>query len=117
MYVLHCVPHIMEVLHCLPDAVKVLHCVHCVMYVLHCVPHIMEMLRCVPHAVEVLHCVMYLLHCVPHIMEVPPTSQHQPIFYISHCSSGFQNYEGMINWAFLLLGMGGIRLFLENVNK
>ena len=32
-------------------------------------------------------------------------------------SSGFQNFEGMINWAFLLLAMGGIRLFLENINK
>ena len=32
-------------------------------------------------------------------------------------SSGFQNFEGIVNWAFLLLAMGGIRLFLENINK
>jgi len=32
-------------------------------------------------------------------------------------TSGFTNYEGMVNWAFLLLTLGGARLLLENLNK
>ena len=28
-----------------------------------------------------------------------------------------KNFEGIINWAFLLLSVGGLRLFLENINK
>ena len=31
--------------------------------------------------------------------------------------SGFQHFEGVMNWAFLMLALGGIRLFLENFNK
>ena len=31
--------------------------------------------------------------------------------------SGFQHFEGVMNWAFLMLAIGGIRLFLENFNK
>jgi len=42
---------------------------------------------------------------------------HSPRDSLLSWSSGFQNFEGMINWAFLLLAMGGIRLFLENINK
>uniref|UniRef100_A0A8D9EG80 O-acyltransferase n=1 Tax=Cacopsylla melanoneura TaxID=428564 RepID=A0A8D9EG80_9HEMI len=32
-------------------------------------------------------------------------------------SSGFDNFTGFVNWAFLLLFMGGTRLFLENLLK
>eukprot|EP00095_Tigriopus_kingsejongensis_P007810 maker-scaffold204_size260821-snap-gene-1.31 protein:Tk07810 transcript:maker-scaffold204_size260821-snap-gene-1.31-mRNA-1 annotation:"GJ17509" len=32
-------------------------------------------------------------------------------------NSAFQNFEGVMNWAFLLLFLGGTRLFLENLNK
>ena len=31
--------------------------------------------------------------------------------------SGFAHFEGVMNWAFLMLAIGGIRLFLENFNK
>ena len=46
-------------------------------------------------------------------------SIHKPrdsIMSFSHQTGG-QNYEGLINWAFLLLSIGGLRLFLENINK
>lgn len=42
---------------------------------------------------------------------------HKPSDSIFSWSSGFQNFEGMINWACLLLFMGGVRLGLENLNK
>jgi hypothetical protein len=29
----------------------------------------------------------------------------------------FDNFDGVVNWAFLLLLIGGIRLALENFNK
>ncbi|XP_026681470.1 diacylglycerol O-acyltransferase 1-like [Diaphorina citri] len=32
-------------------------------------------------------------------------------------SSGFGDFTGFVNWAFLLLFMGGTRLFLENLLK
>ncbi|XP_021956008.1 diacylglycerol O-acyltransferase 1 [Folsomia candida] len=32
-------------------------------------------------------------------------------------SSGFKNFEGFVNWGFLLLFLGGSRLFLENIIK
>ena len=42
---------------------------------------------------------------------------HSPRDSLISWTSGFQNYEGFVNWAFLLLAMGGLRLFLENINK
>ena len=42
---------------------------------------------------------------------------HKPSDSIFSWSSGFNNYEGVVNWAFLLLTMGGVRLGLENLNK
>jgi diacylglycerol O-acyltransferase-1 len=42
---------------------------------------------------------------------------HKPRDSIFSLTSGFTNYEGLINWAFLLLGIGGLRLTLENLNK
>lgn len=32
-------------------------------------------------------------------------------------SSGFTNFEGFVNWGFLLLALGGSRLLLENFIK
>jgi len=47
----------------------------------------------------------------------PDKPIHRPRDSIFSWTSGFQNYEGMMNWCFLLLLMGGVRLFLENLNK
>merc|ERR1719150_1242471 len=47
----------------------------------------------------------------------PDKPIHSPRDSLISWSSGFQNFEGIVNWAFLLLAMGGIRLFLENINK
>ena len=86
------------------------------MYLVSCMCSIMYLVswRC-----SILFIVYFIcsIQFVPHIIEVDPYKPTPDNFYISYCSSGFQNYEGMINWAFLLLGMGGLRLFLENVNK
>ena len=62
-------------------------------------------------------------HTHPKVMENEVSTHENSNFFFISCrfqffsSSGFQNFEGMINWAFLLLAMGGIRLFLENINK
>ena len=42
---------------------------------------------------------------------------HKPSDSIFSWNSGFNNYEGVVNWGFLLLTMGGVRLGLENLNK
>ena len=47
----------------------------------------------------------------------PDKPIHSPRDSLISSTSAFQNYEGMVNWAFLLLAMGGLRLFLENINK
>jgi len=47
----------------------------------------------------------------------PDKPVHRPRDSLFSWSSGFQNYEGMMNWCFLLLAMGGLRLCLENLNK
>jgi len=47
----------------------------------------------------------------------PDKPIHSPRDSLLSWSSEFTNYEGLVNWAFLLLAMGGIRLFLENINK
>ena len=44
-------------------------------------------------------------------------SIHKPRDSILSWTSEFTNYEGIVNWAFLLLSIGGLRLFLENFNK
>jgi len=47
----------------------------------------------------------------------PDKPIHSPRDSLISGSSAFSNYEGMVNWAFLLLAMGGLRLALENINK
>ena len=47
----------------------------------------------------------------------PDKPIHSPRDSLISGTSAFQNYEGMVNWAFLLLAMGGLRLALENINK
>ena len=42
---------------------------------------------------------------------------HRPKDSLFSWSSGFQDYEGIMNWALLILSLAGIRLFLENINK
>ncbi|XP_077284254.1 diacylglycerol O-acyltransferase isoform X2 [Arctopsyche grandis] len=42
---------------------------------------------------------------------------HKPQDSLFSWSSGFDNFTGFVNWGFLLLSMGGIRLFLENLIK
>ena len=42
---------------------------------------------------------------------------HKPRDSLLSWSAQFNNYEGVINWAFLLLCIGGLRLTLENFNK
>ncbi len=42
---------------------------------------------------------------------------HKPKDSLFSWTSGFAHYEGVMNWGFLLLTMGGIRLGLENLNK
>lgn len=47
----------------------------------------------------------------------PDKPCHRPRDSLFSWSSGFQNFTGLINWAFLLLTMSGIRLCLENLLK
>ncbi|KAF4517830.1 hypothetical protein B566_EDAN008772 [Ephemera danica] len=47
----------------------------------------------------------------------PDRPCHKPRDALFSWSSGFDNFTGFVNWAFLLLFMGGVRLFLENVIK
>jgi len=47
----------------------------------------------------------------------PDKPIHKPRDSILSWNSDFTNYEGLVNWAFLLLCLGGIRLSLENFNK
>ncbi|KAF5277673.1 hypothetical protein FQA39_LY18442 [Lamprigera yunnana] len=42
---------------------------------------------------------------------------HKPRDSLFSWTSGFDNFTGFINWAFLLLSMGGVRLLLENFIK
>lgn len=42
---------------------------------------------------------------------------HRPRDSLFSWNSGFDNFTGFINWAFLLLSIGGFRLFLENFIK
>lgn len=42
---------------------------------------------------------------------------HRPRDSLFSWSSGFDNFTGFVNWGFLLLGIGGIRLLLENFIK
>ncbi|KAK0161030.1 hypothetical protein PV327_009548 [Microctonus hyperodae] len=44
-------------------------------------------------------------------------SCHRPRDSLFSWSSGFDNFTGFINWGFLLLGIGGVRLLLENFIK
>ncbi|CAK9819820.1 Diacylglycerol O-acyltransferase 1 [Anthophora quadrimaculata] len=47
----------------------------------------------------------------------PDKPCHHPRDSLFSWSSGFDNFTGFINWGFLLLGIGGIRLLLENFIK
>jgi diacylglycerol O-acyltransferase-1 len=47
----------------------------------------------------------------------PDKPIHRPCDSLFSWSSNFNNFEGFVNWAFLLLILGGSRLFLENVIK
>ncbi|KAL0274082.1 UNVERIFIED_CONTAM: hypothetical protein PYX00_006598 [Menopon gallinae] len=47
----------------------------------------------------------------------PDKPCHTPRDSLFSWSSGFSNFAGFVNWAFLLLFMGGVRLFLENLLK
>ncbi|CAG0882480.1 unnamed protein product [Cyprideis torosa] len=47
----------------------------------------------------------------------PDQPCHKPRASLFSWASGFDNFNGFINWAFLLLCLGGIRLMLENLNK
>ncbi|CAG0898817.1 unnamed protein product [Cyprideis torosa] len=42
---------------------------------------------------------------------------HKPRDSLFSWSSGFENFSGFVNWAFLLLLIGGVRLMLENLLK
>lgn len=42
---------------------------------------------------------------------------HRPRDSLFSWSSNFENFTGLVNWGFLLLTMGGIRLLLENFIK
>lgn len=42
---------------------------------------------------------------------------HRPADSLFSWSSGFNNFGGFVNWGFLLLFLGGSRLFLENIIK
>ncbi|XP_014212742.1 diacylglycerol O-acyltransferase 1 isoform X2 [Copidosoma floridanum] len=42
---------------------------------------------------------------------------HRPRDSLFSWSSGFDNFTGFVNWGFLLLGIGGVRLLLENFIK
>ncbi|KOC65584.1 Diacylglycerol O-acyltransferase 1 [Habropoda laboriosa] len=47
----------------------------------------------------------------------PDKPCHRPKDSLFSWSSGFDNFTGFVNWGFLLLGIGGIRLLLENFIK
>ncbi|XP_021917601.1 diacylglycerol O-acyltransferase 1 [Zootermopsis nevadensis] len=47
----------------------------------------------------------------------PDKPCHKPRDSLFSWSSGFDNFTGLVNWGFLLLTMGGIRLLLENFIK
>ncbi|XP_011501264.1 PREDICTED: diacylglycerol O-acyltransferase 1-like [Ceratosolen solmsi marchali] len=47
----------------------------------------------------------------------PDKPCHRPRDSLFSWSSGFDNFKGFVNWGFLLLGIGGIRLLLENFIK
>lgn len=47
----------------------------------------------------------------------PDKPIHQPRDSLFSWSSGFNRFEGFVNWGFLILLLGGLRLFLENVLK
>ena len=52
------------------------------------------------------------------VLQIPlDCSIHRPKDSLFSWSSGFQNFEGVMNWAFLLLSLGGARLCLENLRK
>nr|CAD7398849.1 unnamed protein product [Timema cristinae] len=42
---------------------------------------------------------------------------HRPRDSLFSWSSGFDNFTGLVNWGFLLLTVGGVRLLLENLIK
>ncbi|KAL1513370.1 hypothetical protein ABEB36_002789 [Hypothenemus hampei] len=47
----------------------------------------------------------------------PDKSCHRPRDSLFSWNSGFDNFTGFVNWAFLLLSIGGLRLLLENFIK
>ncbi|XP_011310984.1 diacylglycerol O-acyltransferase 1 [Fopius arisanus] len=47
----------------------------------------------------------------------PDKPCHRPRDSLFSWSSGFDNFTGFVNWGFLLLGLGGVRLLLENFIK
>ncbi|XP_049788259.1 diacylglycerol O-acyltransferase 1 [Schistocerca cancellata] len=47
----------------------------------------------------------------------PDRPCHRPRDSLFSWSSGFDNFVGFVNWAFLLLAIGGMRLLLENLIK
>jgi len=47
----------------------------------------------------------------------PDKPCHKPRDSLFTWSSGFSNFTGFVNWGFLLLFMGGVRLLLENLIK
>ncbi|XP_050699895.1 diacylglycerol O-acyltransferase 1-like [Eriocheir sinensis] len=47
----------------------------------------------------------------------PDRPIHVPRDSLFSWSSGFEHYEGFVNWGILILLIGGLRLFLENVIK
>ncbi|XP_015177113.1 PREDICTED: diacylglycerol O-acyltransferase 1 isoform X2 [Polistes dominula] len=47
----------------------------------------------------------------------PDKPCHRPRDSLFSWSSGFDNFTGFVNWGFLLLGIGGMRLLLENFIK
>ncbi|KAL4720188.1 hypothetical protein ACJJTC_002474, partial [Scirpophaga incertulas] len=42
---------------------------------------------------------------------------HKPRDSLFSWSSDFANFTGLVNWGFLMLTIGGLRLFLENILK
>ncbi|KAF7275235.1 hypothetical protein GWI33_012059 [Rhynchophorus ferrugineus] len=47
----------------------------------------------------------------------PDKPCHKPRDSLFSWNSGFDNFTGLVNWAFLLLSIGGLRLLLENFIK
>lgn len=47
----------------------------------------------------------------------PDKPCHRPRDSLFSWTSGFNNFTGFVNWGFLLLGIGGVRLLLENFIK